>query len=75
MHQYASIDDLSLSPLMALRLVSLNKNTDLHPMGVREVLRRVMGKVVMCVFSEDVTTTSSDSQMCGQIQVVREKYV
>ena len=44
-------------------------------MGVREVLRRVMGKVVMSVFSEDVTTTSSDSQMCGQIQVVREKYV
>ena len=60
------IDDSSLSPLMASRLVPLNKNPALRPIGVVEVLRRVMGKVVMSTFSEDITTASSDAQMCGR---------
>ena len=60
------IDDSSLSPLMASRLVPLNKNPGLRPIGVGEVLRRVMGKVVISAFSEDVTTASSDAQMCGR---------
>ena len=60
------IGDLSLSPLMASRLIPLNKNPGLRPIGVGEVLRRVMGKVVMSTLSEDVTTVSSDAQMCGR---------
>ena len=51
---------------MASRLVPLNKNPGLRPLGVGEVLRRVMGKVVMSAFSEDVTIASSDAQMCGR---------
>ena len=51
---------------MASRLVPLNRNPDLRPIGVGEVLRRVMGKVVMNAFSEAVTTASSDAQMCGR---------
>ena len=50
---------------MASRLIPLNKNPGLRPIGVGEVLRRVMGKVVMSTLSEDVTTVSSDAQMCG----------
>ena len=55
------IDDWSLAPLMASGTVPLNKNLGLRPIGVGEVLRRVMGKVVMTAFSEDVATTSSDA--------------
>ena len=55
-----------MSPLIASRMAPLNKNFGLHPIGVGEVLGRVMGKVVMRSFSEDVTTTSSDAQMCGR---------
>ena len=47
---------------MASRLVPLDKNPGHRPIGVGQV----MGKVVMSAFSEDVTTTSSDAQMCGQ---------
>ena len=57
------IDVSSLPPLMTSRLVPLNKNPGLRPIGVREVLRRVIGKVVISIFSEDVTTASSDAQM------------
>ena len=51
---------------MALRLIPLYENPDLHPAGVREVLRQEMGKAVISTFSEDVTTSSSDAQMCDQ---------
>ena len=47
---------------MASRLVPLDKNPGHRPIGVGQV----MGKVVMSAFSEDVTTTSSDAQMCGR---------
>lgn len=60
------IDNFSLAPLMASRLVPLDKKPGLRPIGVGEVLRRIMGKVVMRTFSEDVANASSDSQMCGR---------
>ena len=60
-----SIDDNSLEPLLASRLVPLDKKPGVRPIGVGEVLRRIMGKVVMGVFAEDVTKSSSKSQMCG----------
>ena len=62
----AEIKDLSLTPLMASRLVPLNKNPGLRPIGVGEVLRRIMGKVVMSTLSEDVVRASSITQMCGR---------
>ena len=40
----------------------LSKNLGLRPIGVREVLRQGMGKVVMTAFSEYVTTASSGSE-------------
>ena len=51
---------------MSSRVVLLNENPGLCLIAVGEVLRQVMGKVVMSAFSEDVTNTSSDAQMCGQ---------
>ena len=59
------IDDSTLSSLITSRQVPLNKNPGLLPIGLGEVLRRVMGKVVRSAFSEDVATTSSDAQMRG----------
>ena len=60
------VKDSSLAPLLASRLVPLNKNPGLRPIGVGEVLRRIMGKVVMAAFSEDVVRGSSDAQICGR---------
>ena len=60
------VNDQSLTPLMASRLVPLDKNPGLRPIGVGEVLHRIMGKVVMSAFSEDVIGASSSTQMCGR---------
>ena len=65
------INDSSLSPLMVSRLIPLNKNLGLRPIGVGEVLRRVMRKVVMSAFSEDVTTVSSDAHSEAAIHAMR----
>ena len=67
------IDDPSLSPSMASRLVPLNKNPGLRTVGVGELLRRVMGKAVMSTFFEDVTTASSD-RCVVEVQLVRQQY-
>ena len=67
---------------MASLLVPINKNPGLRSIGVGEVLRRIMGKVVMVAFSEDVVRCSSVAQMCGRssgsegaIHAMRRMYV
>ena len=50
---------------MASRVVPLNNNPCLCPIGVGEILWQVMQKLVMSAFSEDVTIASSDAQVCG----------
>ena len=42
-------DPLSLAPLMACRLIPLDKNPGLRPIGIGEVLRRIVGKAVTYV--------------------------
>ena len=49
----------SLDALLACRLVPLNKQRGLRPIGVGEVLRRISAKVVMSVVKEDVIDSSS----------------
>ena len=60
------ITDNSLEALMASRLVPLDKNLGLRPVGVGEVLRRIAGKIVMSIMREDVVNASSKAQMCGR---------
>ena len=50
---------------MASRLIPLNKMPGLRPIGVGEVLRRIIGKVVMSTLKPDVVKACANSQMCG----------
>jgi len=59
------IKDDSLGPLLASRLIPLDKRLDLRPIGVGEFLRKIMGKVVMSVVKPDIIAGSSRAQMCG----------
>ena len=51
--------------LFACRLVPLDKCPGLRPIGVGEVLRRIIGKSVMECTKEDVCTSTSALQMCA----------
>eukprot|EP00794_Sanderia_malayensis_P006469 gene6469-7206_t len=68
-----NVGDQSITALMASRLVPLDKIPGLRPIGVGEVLQRIMGEltdvwteVVMVVTKPDVVNACANSQMCGQ---------
>ena len=59
------VNDNSFEAFLACRLVPLDKKPRLRPIGVGEILRRVAGKVVMCIVKKDVMISCSNVQMCS----------
>lgn len=53
----------SIKPLLASRLIPLNKDPGLRPIGIREVLRRIIGKIVSKVVKEDYYECGFSSSM------------
>ena len=43
------VDPDAIKSLMACRLIALNKNPGVRPIGVVETLRRIMGKAIMAI--------------------------
>ena len=60
-----SYDPLLLQPLVACRLIPLNKNPGVRPIGVGEVLRRIMGKVVTWACKEEIKEAAGPLQTCA----------
>ena len=58
-------EDLSstLEPLLSCRLIPLNKNPGLRPIGVGEVLRRVIGKAVVAVTHDKIVNSVGSLQV------------
>ena len=48
------VDPKSVAPLMACRLLALDKNPGVHPIGVGETARRIIAKAVLSVIRGDV---------------------
>ena len=55
----------SLETFIASRLVPLDRNPGLRPIGVGEVLPTIAEKVVMCIVKDDVTKAVGNLQLCG----------
>ena len=49
---------------MACRLIPLNKNPGLRPIGVDEVLRRIVGKIVMNISKNEVIKSVGSLFVC-----------
>ncbi|XP_057307912.1 uncharacterized protein LOC130645822 [Hydractinia symbiolongicarpus] len=63
-----SIPESDRSPLeafVACRLIPLNKNPGLRPIGVGEVLRRIVVKIVMNISKNDVIKAAGSLQVCA----------
>ena len=56
-----------LGALLACRLVPLNKNPWVCPIGVGEVARRIICKAIMIVVKKDVMVSAGPLQMCTGI--------
>ena len=55
----------NMEALMACRLVPLDKNPGLRPIGIGEVLRRIIGKTIMVCLKEDIGEAAGNLQMCA----------
>ena len=60
------IDPLSIEAILANRLIPLDKGEGaVRPIGVGEVIRRIIGKCVMRVTKPDVVDASGSLQVCA----------
>ena len=64
-HLSNSDTDNSLEAFTTSRLIPLNKNPGVHPIGVSEVLCRIAGKVVMYIAKKDVKDAAGSLQVCA----------
>ena len=55
----------SLEAFLACQLIPLNKSPGIRPIGIGEVLRRIMGKTVMMVLKKDVIHLAGALQVCA----------
>ena len=55
----------SIEAFVACRMIPLNKNPGLRPIGVGEILRRIAGKVVMSLSKNDVIQSAGSLQVCA----------
>ena len=55
----------SLDAFLACRLIPLDKNPGLRPIGVGEILRRIAGKAVVSVVREDILNSVGSLQVCA----------
>ena len=60
------IDPATIEPLVVSRLIPLDKGEGaVRPIGVGEVIRRIIGKCVMNIFKGDVVVASGSLQLCA----------
>ena len=63
------IDPNTIEPLVACRLIPLNQGEGaVRPIGVGEVLRRIMAKCVMKILKHDVIDASGSLQVCAGLK-------
>ena len=59
------VDPAALQSFVACRLLPLNKNPGVRPIGVCEVVRRIVGKAVLSVIGTDVIQAAGPMQLCA----------
>ncbi|XP_057316854.1 uncharacterized protein LOC130657880 [Hydractinia symbiolongicarpus] len=55
----------SLECYTACRLIPLDKSPGVRPIGIGEVLRRIIGKSIMCLVKSDVIDAAGNLQLCA----------
>ena len=65
----------NIEALTACRLIPLDKNPGCRPIGVGEVLRRIIGKCIMEVVKDDVGKAVGNLQVCAGQQAGGEAAV
>ena len=59
------VDPVALEGLLSSRLIPLNKHPGIRPIGVGEVVRRIIGKAVLSVTASFVQKATGSLQLCA----------
>ena len=59
------VDHSILAPLLACRLIALDKNPGVCPIGMCEVPRRIISKAILYVIKGDIQEAAGATQLCG----------
>ena len=59
------VDPKCVSPLLACRLIALDKNPGVRPIGIGDTARRIIAKAILTLARPDVQNTSGCLQLCG----------
>ena len=59
------MDPAILGPLLANRLIPLDKSPGTRPVGIGEVPRRIMGKSITGVLKGDIMQAAGSTQLCA----------
>ena len=59
------VDPVIVSPLVACRLIALDKNPGVHPIGVGEVVRRIIAKAALSIIGSDIQRAAGPLQLCA----------
>ena len=63
-----SIDPEVLDPYVACRLIPLNKNPGVRPIGIGEILRRIIGKAICRVLNADIQIAAGPLQVSAGLK-------
>ena len=62
------VDPESLVSFTACRLIAIDKNPGIRPIGIGEVSRRILSKAILSVIRNDIKEAAGSTQLCvGQI--------
>ncbi len=59
------VDPAGIDALLNNRLIPLDKNPGVRPVGVGEVLRRIIGKSILAILGKDVSKIAGARQLCA----------
>ena len=63
------VDPCIVEALVACRLIPLNKNPSVRPIGVGEVIHRIIGKCIGWVVKKDIQKAAGPSQIEAGLQL------
>ena len=63
-----SVDPKSIEGLVACRIIPLDKSPGIRPIGVGEVLRRIIGKAILTVLKSDILNVTGYQQLCAGLE-------
>ncbi|KAL5497492.1 hypothetical protein EMCRGX_G013967 [Ephydatia muelleri] len=59
------VDPEGLSALVGCRLIALDKNPGVRPIGIGETLRRIIARAVLSTFKDDILMAAGPMQLCA----------